>query len=106
MIDGQLVVTTAMLALLTLEVIKVLVRKIAKNPDLSLPSIVYSLGMPFLIAAWGLLFSLVPELGFPAPPVEELLTLAGLFQWFLAIVIQLVFYFAGVQPFKDQRETA
>lgn len=100
MIDGQLVVTTAMLALLTLEAIKIIVRKIAKDPDLSLPEKVYTLGMPFLVAAWGLLFSLVPELGFPAPPIEELITVNGLFQWFLAIVIQLVFYFGGIEPFK------
>jgi len=103
MIDGQLIVTTAMLALLTLEAIKFIVRKIAKDPGLSLPQIVYDLGVPFLTAAWGLIFSLVPQLGFPAPPVEDLVTVAGLFQWFLAILIEWVFYFNGIAPLKLAR---
>jgi len=103
MIDGQLIVTTAMMALLTLEAIKLIVRKIAQDPELSLPQKVYDLGVPFLVAAWGLIFSLVPELGFPAPPPEELLSVTGLFQWFLAIVIELMFYFNGISPYKEYR---
>ena len=91
-----LIVGAGMLALLTLEVIKVIVRKLKKDSEYSLPVLFYDLAIPFFTAAWGLVFSLVPELGFPALPVKELLSLQGLFQWALAIVIEMFFYFNGV----------
>jgi hypothetical protein len=101
--NGALILSTAAMALLTLEVIKVIVRKIASDPDLSLPQIIYDLGMPLLVAAWGLIFSLVPSLGFPVP--DELISPTGLLQWFLAVLVQLVFYFNAVKPFKDGRNS-
>jgi len=101
--NAPLIVSAAMLALLTLEVSKIVVRKLVQDPEYSLPETFYDLAIPFFTAAWGLVFSMVPELGFPAPPVEELISVQGLFQWGLAIVVEMVFYFNGVQPYKEAR---
>jgi hypothetical protein len=88
-------------ALLTLEAIKFLYRKFGQDPDYTFPSIFYELLIPFFTAVWGLLFSLVPELGFPQLPPEQILSLPVLFQWALAIVIEIVFYYNGIKPIKD-----
>lgn len=98
--NAPLIVSAAVIALLTLEVIKVVVRKLTGQPDYSLPKKFYDLAIPFFTAGWGLVFSFVPELGFPAPPPEELISVQGLFQWGLAILVEMVFYFNGVQPYK------
>lgn len=98
-----LFVSAAMIALLSLEVVKVVIRKLKNDPDYSLPGKFYDLAVPFFTAGWGLVFSYVPELGFPAPPPEELISVQGLFQWGLAIVVEMVFFFNGVKPYKDAR---
>ena len=101
--DISMVVGVGTFALLTIEAIKVIVRKIKKDPEYPLPVIFYDLAVPFFTAAWGLLFSYVPELGFPVPPPEQLVSLQGLFHWGLAIIIELVFYFNGIKKYKDSR---
>ena len=103
LIDGGLVLTAGALALLVIEVIKFVSRKLMSNAEFEFAPIFYDLLIPFLTAAWGLVFSLVPELGFPAPPLEELLTYQGLLQWFLAVLVELVLYNAGVSQFKEFR---
>jgi len=101
--NAPLILGIGTFALLTIEAIKIIVRKIKKDPEYALPVIFYDLGVPFFTAAWGLLFSYVPELGFPMLPPEQLVSLQGLFHWALAIVVELLIYFGGVKPYKDNR---
>lgn len=98
--DGQLVLSTSMVALLALEGVKYVIRRwILKSPEFEFDPKFYQLMIPFLTAVFGLLFSLVPSLGFPAPP--DPISWQGLLQWALAIVGELVLYNTGVEKFKE-----
>jgi len=98
--NGELALTAGMLALLTVQVIKWGYRRWGANdPDYSFTPRFYQLLIPFATAAWGVGLGLS---GF-ADPVA--ISFQSLVSWGLAVLVELVLYNAGVQPFNDFRRT-
>jgi hypothetical protein len=93
--EGQLVVSAAVVALFLLEGTKWLFRKfIYKTPNFEFAPIFYELLIPFLTAAVGLGF------GYAGLGPDVALEPMALVNWGLAVVLELALYHMGVQPFK------
>ena len=91
-----LVVSAPVLALLTMELVKFLIKKfIIKDPDHDFPPAFYGIFIPFLTGAWGYALAYV---GWADPVGLDSMTLV---QWLIACFLEAAMYVLGVQPLKD-----
>lgn len=99
--NGELALTAGMLALLTVESVKWAYRRwVAKNPDFSFTPRFYQLLIPYATAVWGVGLGLT---GFADPVSFSFQSLVG---WGLAVLVELVLYNSGLQPFNAFRNEA
>ncbi len=90
-----LTVSAGLLAMITLELIKVAVKKwYIKDQAYDFPPYFYNLIVPFLTALWGIGLSYA---GMGEPLAY---TWQTLLQWAIAILVSLGSYYLGVKPLK------
>jgi hypothetical protein len=96
--QGELVLSAALLSTFTLEGVKYLLRMyILKNPEFDFATIFYDLMIPFLTAAWSI------GLGYAGWADMPSFTWEGMLQWALTVVISLLMYQMGIKPYKEYR---
>jgi hypothetical protein len=98
--NAEMVLTAGALALLTVETVKWAFRKYKEDPNFEFAPRFYELMIPYTTAVWGVALGLS---GF-ADPVD--ISTQTLVSWGLAILVELVLYNAGVQPFKAFRRAS
>ena len=96
--EGQLVLSAALLTTLSLELVKWVLRKwIIKQPEYDFPPLFYDLIIPFLTMLWSIALGYA---GWGEPITPDF---GGLLNWGLTIVASLAMYYLGVNPSKKYR---
>jgi len=99
MMEGQLVLSAALLTTLSLELVKLVLRKwIIKQPEYDFPPLFYDLVIPFLTMLWSIVLGYA---GWGEPITPDF---GGLLNWGLTIVASLAMYYLGINPSKKYRK--
>lgn len=95
-LDGTLAVSAGLIAMILLELLKLVVRKFwVKNPEYDFPPYFYNTMIPFLTALLGIG---LPYIGIGEPVVVAWQTLLN---WLLAVIVTLGSYYLGLAPLKS-----
>lgn len=98
--EGQLVLSAALLTTLSLELVKWVVRKwVLGQPEYDFPPLFYDLFVPFLTLLWSIGLGYV---GWADPITPDW---SGILNWGLTIVASLAMYYLGVKPVKEYRKS-
>ncbi len=101
MFDSEMLVLSAgLLTILTIGALKQFIRgRVVNDPNYEFPDYFYKLTLPFFTAVWSIVLGLV---GLGAPVAFVLVDLA---QWGVTIIITLVLYNSGIQPYRAAMKT-
>ena len=95
--DGQLMLSAGLLTTLTVNALKQAIRKFVVKDELyEFPDYFYKVTLPFFTAVWSIGLM---EIGWI--PKVNVVDPQSLLQWGLTVVVTLVLYHGGIQPYRS-----